>query len=627
MTKEPGRGTSATTDRAGNPEDFYSARLRTLADARSIETRAVSRVSGFRMLAFGLFLACVISFDKWGHYRLIAGVLAGSCVLFFAMLVRRSDILKARIRLVDEKMDLATQALRRIARDWSGIARSSWEPPPDTHPYAADLDLFGHASLVQLLPRVSRSPGRPTLRAWLLDAASPSELRKRNEAITELIPAHELRDILSAYGARVPLSATQTEHLSRWSEQVGVASHQSALVRIGAWIAPIALCVLGLATYLLHLPNALWIVPLMLCGALTLRYAPELKKELGGIAGYAIAIKSFADLARVIVAADFSSELLGELKKRLSAGDTSAATAMRSLGTLAECEGIRASPMMHFILQLFTLWDFHLVFALARWRKTFGHEVRFWLESIGIVESLAALATLAHDNPEWHFAEIDDAGPKCFQAESLAHPLLPPERCVANDVSVGPEGTVLTITGSNMSGKSTLLRSIGLNLVLAHAGSVVCAATLRCPSITLLTSLRVQDSLENGVSYFMAELQRLKLIVDTADRQRSSGANVLYLLDEIFQGTNSAERSIAARQVLAHLIASEAIGAVTTHDLQLFDSPLVAAFARHVHFEESFTTTGAPTMSFDYRLKSGPATSTNALKLMELVGLPMRPSL
>jgi hypothetical protein len=626
MMMAPGSDTGATTNRTTNPERFYVARLRTLADARSVESRAVARVSSFRLFAFALFFACVASFDKWGHYRVIAGVLAGICVVAFAILVRRSDILKARIRLLDEKQDLATQALRRIARDWSGIARSSWEPPPDTHPYAADLDIFGAASLVQLLPRVSRSPGRTTLRSWLLDAAPSRELRRRNEAITELIPSHELRDILSAYGARVPLSATQTEQLSSWSEQVSLASGQAALMRIVAWVAPIALWMLGLATYLLHLPNAFWIAPLILCALLTRRYGPELKKELAGVAGYASAIKAFADLAAVIVAAEFSSELLRELKERLSAGEISAATAMRKLGALAECEAIRASPMMHFILQLFTLWDFHLVFALARWRKSSGHEVRIWLESIGIVESLAALATLAHDNPGWHFAEVDDAGPKCFQADSLAHPLLPPDRCVANDVTVGPEGTVLAITGSNMSGKSTLLRSIGLNLVLAHAGSVVCAASLRCPPITLITSLRVQDSLENGVSYFMAELRRLKLIVDTADMQRSSGATVLYLLDEIFQGTNSAERSIAARHVLAHLISSEAIGAVTTHDLQLFESPLVAAFARHVHFEESFSTTAGPTMSFDYRLRSGPATSTNALKLMELVGLPMRPS-
>jgi DNA mismatch repair ATPase MutS len=239
-------------------------------------------------------------------------------------------------------------------------------------------------------------------------------------------------------------------------------------------------------------------------------------------------------------------------------------------------------------------------------------------------EALAALAGLAHDNPDWVFPDLSRAADS-FAARGLGHPLLPAETRVVNDVEVGPAGTFLLVTGSNMSGKSTLLRAIGVNAVLAGAGGPVCAAACRLPPVALWTSVRVQDSLERGVSYFMAELQRLKLVVDAADRQAASGGPpVLYLLDEILQGTNTAERQIAARRIIAHLVARGAIGAVSTHDLALADAPELANAARAVHFTDTIgDAAGAPTMSFDYRLRPGVATTTNALRLMELVGLKL----
>jgi DNA mismatch repair ATPase MutS len=206
---------------------------------------------------------------------------------------------------------------------------------------------------------------------------------------------------------------------------------------------------------------------------------------------------------------------------------------------------------------------------------------------------------------------------------------LPAATRVVNDVVVGPPGTFLLVTGSNMSGKSTLLRAIGVNVVLAGAGGPVCAGGLRLPPVALWTSVRVQDSLERGVSYFMAELQRLKLVVDAARLQHERGGtqrvpSLLYLLDEILQGTNTVERQIAARRIIAFLVASGAIGAVSTHDLALADAPELSAGTRPVHFTDTVGDgAGRPVMSFDYRLRPGVATTTNALRLMELVGLDL----
>ncbi|MFI5239728.1 MAG: DNA mismatch repair protein, partial [Gemmatimonadales bacterium] len=222
---------------------------------------------------------------------------------------------------------------------------------------------------------------------------------------------------------------------------------------------------------------------------------------------------------------------------------------------------------------------------------------------------------------------LDVAGLVEVSATALGHPLLDAKHRIPIDVTIGPPGTLEYVTGSNMAGKSTLLRAIGLNVVLAQAGSAVCASSMRCPPVALYTSMRVQDSLERGVSYFMAELERLKLIVDAAHAahaaQDSGRRTLLYLLDEILHGTNSVERAIAARHVLARLARLGAIGAVTSHDLQLADTQELAGVANHVHFRENFLRApdGTPTMHFDYRLRPGKAESSNALKLLELVGL------
>jgi DNA mismatch repair ATPase MutS len=247
------------------------------------------------------------------------------------------------------------------------------------------------------------------------------------------------------------------------------------------------------------------------------------------------------------------------------------------------------------------------------------------LEALGRFEVLAALAGAKHDHPGWAFPEVTPEADR-LEARGLGHPLIPDGRRVANDVTVGPPGTFLLVTGSNMSGKSTLLRSLGVNAALAQAGGPVCAAALRMPPARLATSVLVEDSLAAGVSFFLAELKRIRRVVDAADRSRSEGAagiTVLYLLDEILRGTNSAERQVAVRRVVLHLVRQGAIGAISTHDLELATVPGLAERCVPVHFRETLHPGGdGPAMTFDYRLRPGVATTVNALRLLEMVGLP-----
>jgi DNA mismatch repair ATPase MutS len=256
-------------------------------------------------------------------------------------------------------------------------------------------------------------------------------------------------------------------------------------------------------------------------------------------------------------------------------------------------------------------------FALAGWRRHPGAHVRDWLEAAAEMDALACLAAIRHDQPGWCRPQLRDE--KLLTAAALGHPLIADDRRVTNDVTVGPPGTVLLVTGSNMSGKSTLLRAIGLNAVLAEAGAPACAEALQMPPVDLQTSIRIQDSLERGISYFMAALARLKGVVDAAEREPSDRA-LLYLLDEILQGTNSAERAIAVQAVARHLLDAGAIGAMTTHDLAVAEEEPLRSAAALVHFTETVDEEGR--MEFDYRLRPGLATSRNALRLMRLIGIP-----
>jgi DNA mismatch repair ATPase MutS len=275
---------------------------------------------------------------------------------------------------------------------------------------------------------------------------------------------------------------------------------------------------------------------------------------------------------------------------------------------------LRHNGLVHPFINAVLLWDIHCVLALERWQSYAGGAVRGWFHALGELEALSSLASLAHDEPSFVFADVVD-GPAVFDASELGHPLIDAPQRVPNDVSLPEPGRALLVTGSNMSGKSTLLRAMGLAHVMALAGAPVCASRLRLAHSTLRTSIRVSDSLERGVSHFYAELSKLKAVVDAASGQKP----LVFLLDEILHGTNSRERQIGARWVLSELLRKNAIGAVSTHDLELCRLPdALMLKVKMVHFRESVHD---GKMTFDYRLRPGPVTEGNAVRLMRLVGL------
>lgn len=601
-------------------EGLYRERRERFGREHGAVSRRWNAVANARLLVFLGAAACGV----WALAARAVLPAALTVALFagFVALVVWHGRLGAARRRSGGLWQLNDEALHRLARAWRELPpRHTLQAEPD-HPYAADLDLFGSASLFHLLERPGSGRGEETLARWLLEPAGPETVRERQEAVRELAPLLDLRDELALRGRPVGEARPDPEPFLSWAEATPWLRRQVGLVWC-ARISPLLLWALVIAQVAGWVAWPLWLVFLVPNFLISRALGQEAYRALQRVWTQERAFRHYAALFELIASARFAASLLRRLQERLAVGGSTAHQQMQRLHRLASLS-IPRTAQLYVLIQLFTLWDIHAAWLLEGWQRTAGRHARGWLEALGEIEALAALAALAHDNPHWTFPVVE-AGANVIEAHDLGHPLIPDGVRVTNDVTVGPAGSFLLVTGSNMSGKSTLLRAIGVNLVLAGAGGPVCASSLRCPPVVLWTAMRVQDSLTRGVSYFMAELQRLKAVVDAAHRTCAVGDRAfVYLLDEILQGTNTAERQIAARHIILHLVAEGALGAVSTHDLTLADTPEVAAAARPVHFTETVHTGGdGPSMTFDYKLRPGIATSTNALRLMQLVGLDL----
>jgi hypothetical protein len=609
-------------------EAEYRARRDAFAEVERRITASDRWLTHARTVAF-LVAAALLSIG-WMGGNLRPWYVAGGIVLagFFALVTYHEHLLRQleRHRLLRQ---INAQSIARLHRDWANLAETTIDIPSQYQSLSHDLDLFGHASLFHLLCTANTPTGRRVLRDWLLEPATPDEIRGRQRAVADLAPHWELRQSLDLEGRLLADRGRTTEQFIDWAAG---------------------------APWLLPRPWLLWIcrlLPAGLLGTILLTITGAIEVQAGGVAilvllalNVLVSVLFLANVHDIFARLSTRSgkirgyltmfqlmysmpESMGELDAVKRQATERGGGVLLRLGELSWIVGLASIShsalffvLVYLPLQLLLLYDFHLLYLVELWQKKYGRYAEDWFQALGKFEALASLAHLAHDHPDWSFPDVREDAAQ-LAARGLGHPLLPDAARVGNDVSVGPVGTFLLVTGSNMSGKSTLLRSIGVNAVLAEAGAPVCAAELSMPPVVLATSMRIHDSLEFGVSFYMAELMRLKQVVDLAARtQQQGGRRMLYLLDEILQGTNSKERHIAVERVLEHLLRHDAVGAVSTHDLELATSPLLRDACQCVHFRETLHGADAEQpMTFDYRLRPGVATTTNALKLLALVGL------
>lgn len=614
------------------PGARYRARGEALEAERGGVAAASRRLSVLRSFVFLAAVALWVAADltPWNLPMRIATLGAAGV---FVLLVRRHRRLRAELRRVEAGLAWVAQGLARLDRRWDALP----EPAPgrtlEGHPYALDLDVFGPASLASLLGPVHTAPGRRTLARWILDPSPPGDTVARQAAVRELAKDWGQREAVAVEGAlleadgRSASDPASDEGFRRFLEWCRDEGRLPAWLGTAAWVLPALTALAVVADVANWASPRWWVVGLLLQAGVAFRFGRQLHRQFSlastGIPG----LRRYHAVLGRWEGYPADAEFLRREVARLGEGTERSSSALGALERLLHLADARLSSLYP-VLAAALLWDVHVARGLLGWRRRHGAHVEGWMASLGTLEALASLATLAGDHPEWGWPVMDAAmDPPRFTAVALGHPLLPRETCVRNDVALGPPGTVLLVTGSNMSGKSTLLRSVGLAAVMAQAGLPVCAGELRLPAVRLFTSMRVQDSLEAGVSYFMAELLRLKALLDAASGPEAktpgeggAGAPLLYLVDEILQGTNSEERQLAGRRLIRHLLRRNAIGAVTTHDLELHRDPDVEAAAVLVHFREALDEVGEG-LHFDYRLRTGLATTRNALKLAERVGL------
>jgi hypothetical protein len=592
----------------------YDARLAEIrAELAALEARS-GRISTLRGVTF-LAAAALALARVFRPVPAAVWLLAGAAAAAFVALVVAHAILVTRAAGLELRVRLLERGKQRIRGELADLPDKGERFKVPNHAYAGDLDVFGSASLYQLVASTETGAGERVLAGWLLAPASAKEIAARQEAVRELAAMPRFREDLAVCAAESGTKGRDADPFLAWAEAREPVPN-AALLLVGRALVPITLALAGLSETLAHVgPSWLrlaWLAPLVAQLGVLAALRPSLEPVLAIAGSREAPFGRYVALFRLIEATSFSAPRLAALREVLVAGRAS-----KAIGSLERIVGfaeLRHSGIVAVVANIFLLWDVFVAVSLLHWRVQHGADMRRFIDAMAELEALASLGTFAAEHPAYAFPEVDD-GELRFVAEGLGHPLIPASRRVSNDVGIPHAGAALMITGSNMSGKSTLLRAMGVNAVLALAGAPVCATKLVMAECRVRTSMRISDSLEEGVSHFYAELSRLKAVVDAVD----AGERVLFLLDEVLHGTNSRERILGARAVIKKLVAEGAIGAVSSHDLGLADLEGESeGRVTNVHFQELV---GDGKMVFDYKLKPGVVTSSNALRLMKLVGI------
>lgn len=611
-----------------------AALLARKASAEDLESRART-IGNLRLLAalgaiglIGAIAFANVPKETWAAVAFCV-VLFGALVVWHARIHQRKDKALAAMRFHE-------RAVSRMSGKWRAFPSMGERWAVATHPYAGDLDVFGRSSLFQRLDVTSTRYGEEVLARWLSgdDAAAPSTatdaelfgaIKERQAAIRDLAPRLRLREELAALGSLLEDEDTKPDPrpFVMWAGQSDAKSGGGKLpgaLRIVAVLVPAATVGTMIAGGMGLLHRLLFLVPFAVSVLILNVLRPKIQPSLEAASSKESALSRYGGMLQLLEQEKLEAPLLIGLQKRLKESGASATQEMASLSRIVGFVDARNNEVFRFFIGPALMWDLWCGLALETWRARAGKAAFGWFRALAELEALASIAGFAFENPDYAFPELVEGEPR-FEATSLGHPLIDADKRVSNDVTIAGPSHALVVTGSNMSGKSTLLRAIGINTVLVNAGGPVCAKSLKVGRLKVATSMRVSDSLEEGTSRFYAELKKLKLVLDLARKsgKAKNQGTLLFLLDEILHGTNTRERLIGARAILMELLAQKAMGAVSTHDLGLGDLEAeMPDQVKNVHFEEQVE---GEVMSFDYLLRQGIVQSSNALRLMKIVGL------
>jgi len=596
----------------------YEERLARHRTAAARLARRERIISAARLAAFALFI--VVAFVRFGWLALIP------FAAFVALVIAHEPVIKAK-RRAEAAAKFCERGLARMRGGWQGSGDAGDEFREEHHLFAADLDLFGRGSLFELLSIAATHAGRATLASWLKhpERVTVDEVLARQAAVAELRDRVDLCEELAVLASEV-IGEVEAAHLAEWASEAPLPISRTE--RIGTFVFAIAMSIalaLAIVTAISKLvastnPGSVTpldsrlLIPVFVMVVIFAVITPRLRalvlRVTRAVERREPALALLAKLLQRLERERFQSPRLVALHAALSCDGTPASRQIERLRKLVALLDASRNQIFAVIAALIH-WNANVAFAIERWRVRTGPAIVRWIDAVGEIEALLSLASFAYEHPAFTTPEIA-GGDACFIATAAGHPLIADDMRVTNDVRIGGELRLLIVSGSNMSGKSTLLRTVGINSVLALAGTSVCASSLRVTPMAVGASISIHDSLSEGASRFYAEIVRIREIVGMQPP-------LLFLLDELLHGTNSHDRRIGAEAIVRGLVEKGAIGFATTHDLALADiAEALAPRAANVHFEDHLEE-GA--VAFDYRMRPGVVTKSNALALMRAVGI------
>lgn len=590
-----------------DPHTEYQRRLEGWR-AQSTDSNRVSNQIGNARLALAL-IAAVLAYFAFARHAVSGWTLLLPLALFIGLIVYHEHVVRKQ-QFADRAIKWYERGLLRLDDRWQGTGNSGAGLADADHVYADDLDIFGKGSLFELLSRARTAAGERRLAEWLLAPASMDEVAARQEAVAELRDAVQLREDIALLGDDVR-AGVHADLLTAWAAEPPVPFFR------GARVVALLLAAINLFTFIGFMAHWFTLRPFLFAVVASIAAGMAIRRgTMSVIAAVDTAAHDLQILSLILARVEreqFKSPLLQRVRGDLETGGLPASRRISRLGRWVEF----LDSSDHLAVRLIgppLMWRHQAAMGIEAWRRDSGQQIGRWIGAIGELEALSSLASFHFERPAATFPELLPGGPH-FEAVELSHPIMSPRRAVPNDLQLDGQCRLHIVSGSNMSGKSTLLRAVGLNTVLAWAGAPVTAKMLRVSPLTVGASIRIVDSLQDGKSRFYAEITRLRQIVGLTGGERP----VLFLLDEVLSGTNSHDRRIGAEAVIRTLVERGSIGLVTTHDLALTHiQGQLDGHAINVHFEDHLE---EGRISFDYKLKPGVVERSNALELMRAVGL------
>jgi len=594
------------------PVEYYNKRLTSLNIDLNLLARKRSRLAWLRFAAIAGILATLYFLIPYGlFYVLIPCFLL---LILFTRLVFADLNNRSAIEHTKYLITINEDELKALANNYYHFADGS-EHVPKEHFYANDLDIFGHASLYQFINRTSSEMGSDRLANWLLNPSEPEIILKRQEAIKELAAQTEWRQKLQAFGAAEKIQNTTQVRLQNWFAEDNRFINRKVWLFLRYLVPAILLTVIALniTDVLSNYTRNYFLLAAALFAFYISKKVTPLHNQVSKMTDE---MEVLTNSIQLIEQVEFKSTYLQDLQKQFKQQNGKASSQLKQLKKILERLDLRFNFVVFIPLDILLQWDLQQVIALEKWKAQNHKHVIEWFNALGEFEAVNSLSTLSFNHPEWCFPVLKESH-FFIEGTEIGHPLIPVEKCENNPVKIEQAGELMLVTGSNMAGKSTYLRSIGINTVLAMAGAPVCARLFCLSPVQIISSMRIADNLEESTSTFYAELKKLKTVIDKVNNNEK----VFILLDEILRGTNSLDRHTGSAALIKQLIKHNAAGIIATHDVELAalkdeypDGILNYHFDVQVNNEELY---------FDYKLKEGICTSLNASILMKKIGIEL----